>query len=315
MGAQAIFQNLTHHGYDVFLDFDGIASGDFESVILENIRARAHFLVLLTPSALERCDEPGDWLRREIEAAFENRRNIVPLMLEGFNFRTPTIASQLTGTLAPLKSYNALRVPDDLFDEAMERLRTKYLNVPLDVVPHPASVSAARAAKVQQAAAVAAPKITDKELTAQKWLERGFNVRDREEKIRCYSEAIRLKPNYSYAFYYRGMARKRDDLKGAFKDFEQAIRLKPDFVEALIWRAELRRSKDRDGGLKDYNQAIGLKPDYASAYYHRGTLWCEMNNFGMAIGDFEKYLSLGGGERYGDTQKVKQMIRSLKQKL
>ncbi len=64
-----IFQNLTHHGYDVFFDFNGIASGDFERVILGNITARAHFLVLLTPSALERCGEPADWLRREIETA------------------------------------------------------------------------------------------------------------------------------------------------------------------------------------------------------------------------------------------------------
>jgi hypothetical protein len=67
--AVAIFQNLTQHGYDVFLDYSGIAAGDFERVILENIRARAHFIVLLTPSALERCGAPGDWLRREIEEA------------------------------------------------------------------------------------------------------------------------------------------------------------------------------------------------------------------------------------------------------
>ncbi|MDH4244926.1 MAG: toll/interleukin-1 receptor domain-containing protein, partial [Nitrospira sp.] len=65
--ALLISQNLTHHGFDVFLDYKGIASGDFERVILENIRARAHFLVLLTPAALDRCDESGDWLRREIE--------------------------------------------------------------------------------------------------------------------------------------------------------------------------------------------------------------------------------------------------------
>src|SRR5205809_2011470 len=85
--ALAIFQYLTHHGYDVFIDYSGIASGDFESVILGNIKARAHFLVLLTPSALERCGEPGDWLRREIETALELKRNIVPLMLEGFRLR------------------------------------------------------------------------------------------------------------------------------------------------------------------------------------------------------------------------------------
>ena len=69
--ALAIFQNLTHHGYDVFFDYNGIASGDFERVILGNINARAHFLVLLTPSALERCGDPADWLRREIETALD----------------------------------------------------------------------------------------------------------------------------------------------------------------------------------------------------------------------------------------------------
>src|SRR5688572_19454352 len=78
--ALAIYQSLTHHGYDVFFDYEGIGAGDFEQVILENIRARAHFLVLLTPSALERIADPGDWLRREIETALRTRRNIVPLM-------------------------------------------------------------------------------------------------------------------------------------------------------------------------------------------------------------------------------------------
>lgn len=53
--ALAIFQNLTNNGYDVFFDFTGIRAGAFETVILENIRTRAHFLALLTPSALERC--------------------------------------------------------------------------------------------------------------------------------------------------------------------------------------------------------------------------------------------------------------------
>jgi hypothetical protein len=38
--ALAIFQSLTQHGYDVFFDYNGIASGDFERVILGNITAR-----------------------------------------------------------------------------------------------------------------------------------------------------------------------------------------------------------------------------------------------------------------------------------
>jgi hypothetical protein len=104
--ALAVFQDLTRHGYDVFFDFTGIASGDFETVILENVRARAHFLVILTPSALERCGEPDDWLRREIEVALDSQRNIVPIMFEGFDFSSPAIASHLTGKLSTLERYS-----------------------------------------------------------------------------------------------------------------------------------------------------------------------------------------------------------------
>jgi tetratricopeptide (TPR) repeat protein len=42
-----------------------------------------------------------------------SQRNTVPLMLEGFDFSTPAIASQLTGALAALKHYNAIRIPPD----------------------------------------------------------------------------------------------------------------------------------------------------------------------------------------------------------
>jgi hypothetical protein len=145
--ALAVYQNLTQHGYDVFFDFTGIAGGDFEGAIHQNINSRAHFIVLLTESALHRCSEPGDWLRREIEAALIARRNIVPLMLEGCDFTTPAIAQRLSGTLAPLKRYNALSVPVAFFSEAMTRLREKYLNVPLDAVIHPPTPSAKRAAQ------------------------------------------------------------------------------------------------------------------------------------------------------------------------
>ena len=64
--ALAIYQYLAKRGYDAFLDYTSIDSGRFAEVILDNIRSRAHFVVLLTPSALETVSEPGDWFRREI---------------------------------------------------------------------------------------------------------------------------------------------------------------------------------------------------------------------------------------------------------
>src|ERR1035437_10185414 len=249
--ALAIFQNLTQHGFDVFFDYNGIASGDFERVILANITARAHFLVLLTPSALERCDDPADWLRRGIETALDGQRNIEPLRLECFGCEPPFIASQRGGALAALKQYNGLSIPPEYFMEAMDRLRGRYLNVPLTAVPHPASLSAQRAATEQKAAAKAAPAVREEELTAQQWFERGFAAADVDEKLRFYGEAIRLRPDYADAFNNRGNARRATgDVEGALQDLNEAIRLKPDEAEAFNNRSNARRAKgDVEGAL------------------------------------------------------------------
>ena len=140
--AHVIFNDLTSHGYDVFIDFNGIASGDFEEVIVGSIKASAHFLVLLTPTTLERCGDPADLFRREIETAIAARRNIVPIMLDGFDFSSPGIDGQLWDTLATLKGYNGLKVlPGEYLSAAMQLLRDKYLNVQIDTVLHPASDS------------------------------------------------------------------------------------------------------------------------------------------------------------------------------
>jgi hypothetical protein len=150
--ALAVYQNLTSHGLDVFFDYQSINSGDFEQIIVGNIKARAHFLILLTPSALERCKDPGDWLRREIETALDVKRNIVPLFLEGFDFGNQKVAPSLTGKIELLKNYNGLNIPADYFDEAMERLRNRFLNVSLDTVLHPLTSAAQQAAIEQQTA-------------------------------------------------------------------------------------------------------------------------------------------------------------------
>jgi len=60
--ALAVYQYLTSQKYDVFFDFSSLSSGDFEQIIVSNIRARAHFILVLTPTALDRCSQPGDWL-------------------------------------------------------------------------------------------------------------------------------------------------------------------------------------------------------------------------------------------------------------
>lgn len=149
----AVYQDLTSRGYDVFLDYTSIPSGDFEQNIVSNIRARAHFILILTPTALDRCSEAGDWLRREVETAIDEKRNIIPLFFDGFNFNSPAVVEKLTGKLALLSRYNGLDVPSGYFMEAMERLRSRYLNVPLTVVLHPMPTEVKEVVKGEQIAA------------------------------------------------------------------------------------------------------------------------------------------------------------------
>ncbi len=292
--ALAISQGLTHNGYDVFLDFTGIAGGDFEAVILDNIHSRAHFLVLLTPSALERCGEPGDWLRREIEAALDSKRNIVPLMLEGFDFGTPSIANQLTGKLAALKKYNAMTVSAEYFDAAMDKLRNKFLNVALDTIVHPTSSVAAQAAADEKVAVASVPAVAEQELTAQHWFERGVNAADLDEEIRFNSEAIRLKPDFSEAFYNRGLARHtKGDLAGAIQDYTEAIRLNPADDNALTNRGNARsQAGDVAGAIADYTEAIRVQPSNPAPYNNRGTARASQGDIEGALADIEHALLL-----------------------
>ena len=293
--ARAVYDNLTRHGYDVFFDYENIDSGDFSQIILRSIESRAHFLLILTPSALERCQNPGDWLRREIEHALEHKRNIIPLTFEGFEFRQ--MQEQLPPNLAePLGKYNGIRVPADFFDEAMTRLRDRFLNVPLDTVLHPASAQTRQYENTQQQKAQAQPAVTEADLTAEEYFERGLarNAQDYDAKIADYSEAIRLKPDYADAYYNRGLAYyHKGQYDRAIADYDEAIRLKPDYADAYNNRGNAYNNKGQtDRAIADYVEAIRLKPDYADAYNNRGVAYNNKGQYDRAIADYDEAIRL-----------------------
>ncbi|HEY3476415.1 MAG TPA: TIR domain-containing protein [Anaerolineales bacterium] len=233
-----IYQYLAYRSYDVFFDFESIHSGDFEQVIVANIKARAHFLVLLTPSALERCADPADWLRREIETALDHKRNIIPLFLENFSFNSPSVSKILTGKLGQLKSYNGLNVHTDYFQEAMERLCTRFLDVPLEAVIHPVPPAVQEIVEEQKLAANKAGQVGQEELTAQEWFEKAYVFQEAnslDEAVRYYTEAIRLRADFAEAYYNRGVARRaKGDHKGADQDYRKAVQYNPAYASNYV---------------------------------------------------------------------------------
>ena len=259
--ALAVYQHLHSNGYDVFFDYKSIPSGDFEQVIIENVRSRSHFVVILSPSALDRCKEPGDWLRREIEIAIDSKRNIIPLAMEGFDFGSPATVKALTGKLADLKKYNALGIPAEYFEEAMEKLRDdRFLKRPLESVSHPVSEITEQITEEQKSAANEAAPVEEEQLTAQTWFERGYvfavQTKSFEEAIRCFSEAIRLEPSFTEAYNNLGNS------LAATRRFDEAARA--------------------------YRKAIELDPSNATAHYNLGNLHREMKDYDKARDAFHK---------------------------
>ncbi len=128
--AGRIFDHLRSHDYDVFLDVETIDSGEFDRIILNQIPARAHFIVVLSPGSLRRCVNEGDWLRREIEEAMRLKRNIVPIIDEGFDFEKEN-AYLPEEWREKFTRYNGLRLFRDYFDDGMEKLRNRFLKEPV----------------------------------------------------------------------------------------------------------------------------------------------------------------------------------------
>jgi len=316
-----IYQNLTNHGYDVFIDFQNINSGNFEIAILDNIRARAHFVVVLTPSALENCKSSDDWLRREIEAALDEKRNIVPLMVEGFDFGSPLVKNALTGKLATLSDMNGLRIPDDYPFEAMDRLRERYLNVALSDFALPTlQKEAQEITNAEKTAANEAAPVSEEQLTAQTWYERGYVFQESEnweEAIRSYTEAIRLEPNFLEAYGNRGIVfSQKGDLVSGFSDFNKVLELDPNEERGYNSRGGIFREKGEfEKAILDVNKAIRLKPDFEEAYFNRALIWEDKKDYSSAIADYQKYLKLGGNRENDNQKEIEEKIEQLKRKL
>lgn len=132
-----IYQLLQEVGYDPFLDIKDLGAGAWRVIIQREIQKRAHFVLLLTPSAVERFTEPNDVMRFEIETALDNKRNLVPLMFDGFTYSDPRIHDYLTGKLAILSEYNAFPINWRRLKKDIQDLIDRFMSIHPDDVVHP----------------------------------------------------------------------------------------------------------------------------------------------------------------------------------
>ena len=114
------------------------------------------------------------------------------------------------------------------------------------------------------------------------------------EAISDYDKAIRLNPDYAFAYNNRGNAKEKlKQYFAAIADFDTAIRLNPDYADAYYARGNVKaKLKQYFAAIADYDTAIRLEPDDADAYYNRGRAKTDLKQYAAAISDYDKAIRL-----------------------
>jgi tetratricopeptide (TPR) repeat protein len=84
----------------------------------------------------------------------------------------------------------------------------------------------------------------------------------------------------------------KDQFREAIRYFDEAVRLKPDYKMAYYYRAACKEDvKDERAALTDYQICMHLDPQFSEALFSKALLNYKLENYAQAIGDFTRLLT------------------------
>lgn len=125
-----------------------------------------------------------------------------------------------------------------------------------------------------------------------------YVIQDSDRAIADFTQTIRLDPNFTDAYKYRGVVYYyyKKDYERAIADLTQALKLNPNSAESYNWRGwAYLEKKDYNRAIADYTQAIKLDPNSESPYCGRADAYIKMKkkeNYTQARADVNRALQL-----------------------
>ncbi|ARV57713.1 hypothetical protein BZZ01_02830 [Nostocales cyanobacterium HT-58-2] len=141
-----------------------------------------------------------------------------------------------------------------------------------------------------------------------------YKVRNYEQAIENFSQAIQKDPKHAKAYINRGNAHYNlKEYEAALADYNQALQISPIEVKAYVNRGNARYmlaeyssdpDKDYNLAIADYNSALRLNPNEVEAYIRRGIVRAQIAKYSgdsqyeykKAIADFNQALNLNASK-------------------
>lgn len=123
--ANNLYYRLTTRGYSTFFDLDEMKKDNFDVQLLHYIENAKDVFVILEEGSLDACKTgkwEEDWFCKEIVHALKNKRNIIPILLDGYQMPKAEI---LPGELKELTLKNAPEFSFSYFEEYLNKLVEK----------------------------------------------------------------------------------------------------------------------------------------------------------------------------------------------
>ena len=123
VAAKLICEALKNRGYTVFYDYDSLKGGTFDNRILEAVEQCNDVVLVLPKRALHRCRHKNDWVRQEIRHALALKKNIIPIMMDKFEF-----PKKLPQDIQDVTKYNGVRFQMDFFDTVVDKIAERLVS-------------------------------------------------------------------------------------------------------------------------------------------------------------------------------------------
>jgi len=126
--AKLLYDRLRLDGYSVSFDMDTLERGNFDSELESRVKKCRDFVVVLNPGVFDRfydpeCNPKDDWVRREIVCAIAEGKNIIPVILDGFQWPK----NPLPADVEDLARKNGIDFNPKYFEAMYVNLKQKFL--------------------------------------------------------------------------------------------------------------------------------------------------------------------------------------------